>query len=171
MTDRSASRNRSAGGRPPQDWCGRVALYSATHPSSAACSSASIASWPSAARKNSARIAWWPRCLPRRSRRVRLGRQVPDPMGAENPRHLGRYSADRGRPNPAFRRRSGSSWSFRRWDDLRLVGLKLIFLVVTRAVSVLGLSRREAWWKDAEILMLRHQLAVACASGLAFSRG
>jgi putative transposase len=47
------------------------------------------------------------------------------------------------------------------WDDLRLVDLKLIFLVVTRAVSVLGLSRREAWWKDAEILMLRHQLAVA----------
>jgi hypothetical protein len=28
-------------------------------------------------------------------------------------------------------------------------------------MSVLGLSRREAWWKDAEILMLRHQLAVA----------
>ena len=46
-------------------------------------------------------------------------------------------------------------------DDLRLVGLKLIFLVITRAASVLGLSRREAWWKDAEILMLRHQLAVA----------
>jgi transposase len=39
--------------------------------------------------------------------------------------------------------------------------LKLIFRVVTRAVSVLGLSRRESWWKDAEILMLRHQLAVA----------
>jgi hypothetical protein len=39
--------------------------------------------------------------------------------------------------------------------------LKLIFLVVTRAVSVLGLSRRESWWKDAGILMLRHQLAVA----------
>jgi hypothetical protein len=39
--------------------------------------------------------------------------------------------------------------------------LKLIFLIVTRAVPVLGLSRREAWWKDAEILMLRHQLAVA----------
>ena len=36
-------------------------------------------------------------------------------------------------------------------DDFRLVGLKLIFLIVTRAVSVLGLSRREAWWKDAEI--------------------
>jgi len=41
------------------------------------------------------------------------------------------------------------------------VGLKLIFLIVTPAVSVLGLSRREAWWKDAEILILRHQLAVA----------
>ena len=41
------------------------------------------------------------------------------------------------------------------------MGLKLIFLIVTRVVSVLGLSRREAWWKDAEILMLRHQLAVA----------
>ncbi|MGO9077603.1 MAG: hypothetical protein ACLQDY_00955 [Streptosporangiaceae bacterium] len=39
--------------------------------------------------------------------------------------------------------------------------MKLIFLIVTQAVSVLGLSRREAWWKDAEILMLRHQLAVA----------
>jgi putative transposase len=41
------------------------------------------------------------------------------------------------------------------------VGLKLIFLIVSRTVSVLGLSRRESWWKDAEILMLRHQLAVA----------
>jgi putative transposase len=49
----------------------------------------------------------------------------------------------------------------RAWDDLRLVGLKLVFLIVTRAVSLLGLSRREWWWKDAEILMLRHQLAVA----------
>ena len=41
------------------------------------------------------------------------------------------------------------------------MGLKLIFLIVSRAVSALGLSRRESWWKDAEILMLRHQLAVA----------
>jgi putative transposase len=41
------------------------------------------------------------------------------------------------------------------------MGLKLIFLIVTRSVSQLGLSRREWWWKDAEILMLRHQLAVA----------
>jgi putative transposase len=32
---------------------------------------------------------------------------------------------------------------------------------VTQAMSVLGLSRRETWWKDAEILMLRHQLTVA----------
>jgi hypothetical protein len=39
--------------------------------------------------------------------------------------------------------------------------LKLIFLIVSRAVSLLGLSRREAWRKDAEILMLRHQLAIA----------
>jgi len=38
------------------------------------------------------------------------------------------------------------------------VGLKLIFLVVTRAVSVLGLSRREAWSKDAEICAPRTQL-------------
>ncbi len=28
-------------------------------------------------------------------------------------------------------------------------------------MSLLRLSRREEWWKDAEILMLRHQLAVA----------
>jgi putative transposase len=40
------------------------------------------------------------------------------------------------------------------------VGLRLVFLIVTRAVSLLGLSRRESWWKDAEILMLHHQLAV-----------
>jgi transposase len=39
--------------------------------------------------------------------------------------------------------------------------LKLVFLIVTRAVPLLGVSRRESWWKDAEILMLRHQLAVA----------
>src|SRR4051812_9826874 len=36
----------------------------------------------------------------------------------------------------------------------------LVFLIVSRGMSVLGLSRRESWW-DAEILMLRHQLAVA----------
>src|SRR5689334_17370036 len=82
-------------------------------------------------------------------------------MGAENLCYLGRCSADRGRPGSAFRRRAGRSCSVRRCDDLRLVGLKLVFLVITRAVSLLGLSRRESWWKDAEILMLRHQLSVA----------
>jgi len=40
------------------------------------------------------------------------------------------------------------------------VGLKLIFLIVSSVMSLLGLSRREDWWKDAEILMLRHRLAV-----------
>ena len=39
--------------------------------------------------------------------------------------------------------------------------MELIFLIVSRAVSLLRLSRRESWWKDAEILMLRHQLSVA----------
>jgi len=39
--------------------------------------------------------------------------------------------------------------------------LKLIFLIVSSVMSLLRLSRREEWWKDAEILMLRHQLAVA----------
>ena len=46
-------------------------------------------------------------------------------------------------------------------DDRRLVGLKLIYLFATRIVAWLRLSRREAGWKDAEILMLRHQLDVA----------
>ena len=81
-------------------------------------------------------------------------------VGAENLRHLGRCFTGRrrlGHANGAWR----AVWFGLVCDDLRLVGLKLIFLVVTRAVSVLGLSRREAWWKDAEILMLRHQLAVA----------
>jgi putative transposase len=41
------------------------------------------------------------------------------------------------------------------------MGLNLGFLIASRAVSVLGSSRRESWWKDTEILMLRHQLAVA----------
>jgi hypothetical protein len=41
------------------------------------------------------------------------------------------------------------------------VGVKLIYLIVFRAVSVMALSRRESWWKDAEILMVRHQFAVA----------
>src|ERR1700720_2687106 len=68
-------------------------------------------------------------------------------------------------PSPSARCRvwcrAGRCRPGRGWDDPRLVGLKLIFLIVSRAVSLLGLSRRESWWKDAEILMLRHQLAVA----------
>jgi hypothetical protein len=56
---------------------------------------------------------------------------------------------------------AGPSWRRRACDDRRLAGLRLIFLIVTRAVSLLGLSRHESWWKNAEILMLRHQLAVA----------
>ena len=39
--------------------------------------------------------------------------------------------------------------------------MKLVFLVVSRVMSLLRLSRRESWRKDAEILMLRHQLVVA----------
>jgi hypothetical protein len=82
------------------------------------------------------------------------------PVGAENFCHLGICPAERSRSRLSVWRRPGRPWSVRRWDDLRLVGLKLIFLVVSRAMSLLRLSRREDWWKDAEILMLRHQLAV-----------
>src|ERR1039458_7630013 len=62
---------------------------------------------------------------------------------------------------PRVRHMRVRSWPAGAWDDLRLVGLKLIFLIVIRSVSLLGLPGREWWWKDAEILMLRHQLAVA----------
>jgi hypothetical protein len=51
------------------------------------------------------------------------------------------------------------------------VGLELVFLVVSRAMSLIRLPRRESWWKDAEILMLRHQLAVAAAGACAFDVG
>ena len=82
-------------------------------------------------------------------------------VGADNSCNLGRCSADSCWPGSAFGRWVARSWSVRKWDDLRFVGLKLIFLVVSRAMSLIRLSQREAWWKDAEILMLRHQLAVA----------
>jgi putative transposase len=59
-------------------------------------------------------------------------------VGAENLRHLGRCSADHSWIGPAFGCRAGRSRFVRRWDDLRLVGLKLIFLIVSRAVSVLN---------------------------------
>src|SRR5208282_6936003 len=91
-----------------------------------------------------------------RSRR----RSRTDTVSAENLRHLGRCLGGcrrLGHANGAWRQ----VWFGLACDDLRLVGLKLIFVVVTRAVSVLGPSRREVWWKDAEILILRHQLAVA----------
>jgi len=41
------------------------------------------------------------------------------------------------------------------------VGLKLIFVTVSSAMSLLRLSRREEWWKDAEIRAPRTQLGVA----------
>ncbi len=38
--------------------------------------------------------------------------------------------------------------------------LQFVFLLITRVVSWLRLSRREEAWQTAEILILRHQLAV-----------
>jgi hypothetical protein len=38
--------------------------------------------------------------------------------------------------------------------------LRFVFLLITRMTSWLRLSRREEAWKTAEILLLRHQLAV-----------
>ena len=38
--------------------------------------------------------------------------------------------------------------------------LRFVFLLITRTVSCLRLSRREETWKTAEILLLRHQLTV-----------
>jgi hypothetical protein len=38
--------------------------------------------------------------------------------------------------------------------------LRFVFLLLTRMTSWLRLSRREEAWKTAEILLLRHQLAV-----------
>jgi hypothetical protein len=38
--------------------------------------------------------------------------------------------------------------------------LRFVFLLITRAASWLRLSRRDEAWKTAEILILRHQLAV-----------
>src|ERR1035441_6998139 len=38
--------------------------------------------------------------------------------------------------------------------------LRFVFLLVTRVAAGLRLSRREEMWKTAEILILRHQLAV-----------
>jgi hypothetical protein len=38
--------------------------------------------------------------------------------------------------------------------------LRFVFLLITRVAARLRLSRREEVWKTAEILLLRHQLAV-----------
>jgi putative transposase len=38
--------------------------------------------------------------------------------------------------------------------------LRFVFLLITRLAAWLQLSRREAVWRTAEILILRHQLAV-----------
>ena len=38
--------------------------------------------------------------------------------------------------------------------------LRFVFLLITRMTSWLRLSRREEAWKTAEILILRHQIAV-----------
>src|SRR6185437_10975923 len=38
--------------------------------------------------------------------------------------------------------------------------LRFVFLLITRTAAWLRLSRREETWKTAEILLLRHQLAV-----------
>jgi putative transposase len=38
--------------------------------------------------------------------------------------------------------------------------LRFVFLLITRTVSSLELSRRQETWRIAEILILRHQLAV-----------
>ena len=40
------------------------------------------------------------------------------------------------------------------------MGLRFVFLLITRLAVWLRLSRREETWKTAEILILRHQLAV-----------
>lgn len=72
-----------------------------------------------------------------------------------------RTSAGEMVPWSRISRRAGRCRPGRGCDDLRLVGLKLTFLIASRAVSLLRLSRRESWWKDAEILILRHQLSVA----------
>jgi hypothetical protein len=82
-------------------------------------------------------------------------------VGAEDLCYLGRFAGNRLRSGACARWPAGRSAPGCACDDFPLAGLKLIFLIVTRAVSLPGLSQREVWWKDAEILILRHQLAVA----------
>jgi hypothetical protein len=56
------------------------------------------------------------------------------------------------------------------WDDLRLVGLKLIFLIVTRAVSLLGCRDRESGGRTPRYSCCGISLLWLSASGLAFIR-
>jgi len=102
----------------------------------------------------------WSRVLPGR-KALEFGRFEPPVWGPKTCANWVDALYGRRRLGSPVRHVAAKSWPRRTCDDLRLVSLKLIFLIVTRAVSVLGLSRRESWWKDAEILMLRHQLAVA----------
>src|SRR6266566_5085033 len=64
------------------------------------------------------------------------------------------------RARSSVRDAPGRSWPGRRWDDLRLVGLKLIFLIVSRAVSLLGLSRRLTWPDRALLALLAGTLPI-----------
>jgi hypothetical protein len=65
--------------------------------------------------------------------------------------------ADGGGPAPGARLSIGPPGRFS-----RPVGAKTVSCALTCSVwTLLRLSRRESWWKDAEILMLRHRLAVA----------
>src|SRR5215467_7484100 len=72
-----------------------------------------------------------------------LRHQAPGPVRAENLCHLGRCTSSRRRLGAASgtgagrRCRPGGGC-----EDSRLVGLKLIFLIVSRAASLLRLSRR-----------------------------
>ena len=88
-------------------------------------------------------------------------------MGAENLCHLGICRTERGRSRLSVRHQlPGRSWSVRRWNDLRLVDLKLIFLVVSRAMLLIRLSHREPWWKDARSSCCATSSLWPSASGL-----
>jgi hypothetical protein len=67
---------------------------------------------------------------------------------------------------PRVRHMPGRSWPATAWDDLRLVGLKLIFLMVTRAMSLLALSRKSGGGKTPRSLCCAISLLWLSASGL-----
>jgi hypothetical protein len=71
---------------------------------------------------------------------------------------MGICRTERGRSRLSVRLRTGQSWPVRRRDDLRLAGLKLIFLAML--LSWLALWARSSASKNAEILILRHEVAV-----------